>query len=202
MVQKCKCGCGAPVYPPIYGKDRFKGFLKGHNYKAKFPDVRFWTGIKLILGSVCWIWRRNSCNGYGTFQLNGKMIYVHRWAYEYFFGPIPEGMKVLHSCDNPKCVNPEHLSLGTDRDNTRDCIKKGRAWWQNYRSERLDSVLAILRSEGGFCRPKHLAPLLGRRSGYVAQVLRVLTKKGLAVNKDHMYMAIRQKENTCPDTSK
>jgi hypothetical protein len=58
-----------------------------------------------------------------------KKVYVngaHRIAYEECFGPIPDGLQVMHSCDNPACVNPEHLSVGTTQDNTADRTAKGR----------------------------------------------------------------------------
>lgn len=53
--------------------------------------------------------------------------YAHRWSFEYHVGPIPAGMWVMHSCDNPPCVNPAHLSVGTPRDNALDMHRKGRA---------------------------------------------------------------------------
>lgn len=70
--------------------------------------------------------------GYGQFfveKINGKGIHklAHRVSYELVNGPIPENMSVLHSCDNPSCVNPAHLSIGTHMDNMADCAKKGRA---------------------------------------------------------------------------
>ena len=56
----------------------------------------------------------------------GRAKMCHRLAYEFKFGPIPEGMQALHKCDNPKCCNPDHIFIGTPMDNVADCIQKGR----------------------------------------------------------------------------
>ena len=64
-------------------------------------------------------------DGYGVFS-EGKDIRAHRRAWEAFYGPIPTGMHVLHHCDNPPCVNVNHLFLGTDADNNADMMAKGR----------------------------------------------------------------------------
>lgn len=79
----------------------------------------------------CWEWQGKLNNdGYGSFQktINGikTELRAHRRSYEIFRGEIPEGMQVCHSCDNPSCCNPEHLWIGTPKENTQDCIKKGR----------------------------------------------------------------------------
>jgi hypothetical protein len=75
----------------------------------------------------CQVWpRRRDYQGYGLIRLNGKNVRVHRFVWEQTFGPIPVGLLVCHHCDNPPCVNPEHLFLGTHRDNILDSSRKGR----------------------------------------------------------------------------
>ena len=77
----------------------------------------------------CWMWTAAINNkGYGLIhrriQKDGR--FAHRVSYKIFNGDIPDGMLVLHKCDTPRCVNPEHLSLGTQSDNIQDCSNKGR----------------------------------------------------------------------------
>jgi len=77
----------------------------------------------------CWIWLgAKQTSGYGRFY-NGdlnKVIGSHQFSYLYFIGQIPNGINVCHNCDNPSCVNPNHLFLGTQKDNLKDMFKKGR----------------------------------------------------------------------------
>lgn len=81
--------------------------------------------IKLDNG--CWQWTANiSTNGYGQISRNKTTCRAHRIAYNLYIGEIPEGMVVCHKCDNKLCVNPDHLFIGTQEDNIRDCLNKDR----------------------------------------------------------------------------
>lgn len=77
----------------------------------------------------CWIWTGavNCERGYGYFLFDGKPRLAHRASWAMHKGQIPDGMNVLHRCDIPSCVNPNHLFLGTLSDNMQDCAAKGRA---------------------------------------------------------------------------
>lgn len=75
----------------------------------------------------CWEWRAGRTRGgYGGFAVCRRHIGAHRYAYCVYVGAIPYGLRVLHRCDNPPCVRPSHLFLGTDKDNVHDCAAKGR----------------------------------------------------------------------------
>ena len=73
-----------------------------------------------------WIWLGCSCGRYGKFFINNKVDRAHRVSYKIYIGEIPEGLYVLHTCDIPLCVNPQHLFLGDQFDNMRDMSNKGR----------------------------------------------------------------------------
>lgn len=88
---------------------------------------RFWEKVRIGSKEDCWIWTAGcDRDGRGRFKLNGTTVYAPRVSWELYYGPIPEGLYVLHRCDNPSCVNHNHLFLGTLKDNAIDRNLKGR----------------------------------------------------------------------------
>lgn len=98
-------------------KQRFKG-----------PD-QIWKRVEIRKKNECWPWTSKSVNehGYGIVNWKGRTEKAHRIAYQLFYKiKLTKKQHLLHSCDNPRCRNPHHLSVGSQADNIHDCIKKGR----------------------------------------------------------------------------
>lgn len=99
--------------------------------------ARFTAKYRADPATGCWLWTAGkNRDGYGSFwsgvyrhehpKRSPIMVLAHRWAYEQLVGEVPDGLCVLHACDTPACVNPDHLFVGTQGDNVRDCAAKGR----------------------------------------------------------------------------
>lgn len=125
---------------------------------------RFWS--KVDRGGGCWTWKGATLpSGHGRLTANQFQLYAHRFSYEIFYGSIPPGMVVRHSCDNPSCVNPAHLELGTQRDNIQDAFRKERMARGNMLPQakvtpRAVRLMRRIRVETGLYYTK-LGPLFG-----------------------------------------
>ena len=92
---------------------------------AQAAEERFWSRVDK--SGECWVWTAGRMStGYGYFNFAKERRGAHRAAWEFTYGPIPDGLHVCHHCDNPPCVRPDHLFVGTRKDNMRDMLAKGR----------------------------------------------------------------------------
>ena len=90
---------------------------------------RFWPKVADVeFPEQCWIWQASKLPfGYGLLVVGERRIPAHKIAWQEMHGPVPDGLCVLHQCDNPPCVNPSHMFLGTKAENNHDMKAKGRA---------------------------------------------------------------------------
>lgn len=122
--------CGKPVFilplRQAAGEGKYCSTSCYHQHRQQLATERFWSQV--LKTETCWLWQGNrSSKGYGRFGVGYDRIAAHRFAYQLTYGLILPGLFCCHHCDTRLCVRPEHLFLGTQRDNMRDMSSKGRS---------------------------------------------------------------------------
>jgi len=180
----CRCGCGQRTALATVTRRKLgwaKGepypYVQGHNGRRhSLPVMAFWSHVTSGKLDECWEWQGPKVgNGYGRARIAGKSPeYAHRLSYMLHYGPIPDGMYVCHHCDNPICVNPHHLFLGTALDNSADKSRKER----HPRGDRSvvskltwDTVRTIRHL---YATGTHSQSALGRRFGVSSSTIRFI----------------------------
>lgn len=138
---------------------------------------RFWNKVDKKNG--CWTWKGYlDKDGYGNFLFNGKLIRAHRFSWILEHGEISDKkLYVCHHCDNPPCVRPDHLFLGTNQDNMLDMIKKGLMFWRGSRNSQAklkeEQVLKIreMYSTGEYSQQK-IASIFGVNQTLIGFIVR------------------------------
>ena len=121
-------------------------------YERKSTADRFWEKVEIRGKNECWNWTACTIkNGYGHFGFRGKLYTAHRFSWILTNGQIPEGLCICHHCDNPGCVNPAHLFIGTQKDNIQDAINKnrmvGKKGEENNNSSLTEKQVLAIRAE-------------------------------------------------------
>ena len=135
-------------------RERMRQWRLAHGIQPRVHDKtqRFWAKVDKDGPNGCWVWTGDTVRGphrYGRLWTDKRPVTTHRYSWQIHFGPIPDGALVCHHCDNPPCVRPDHLFLGTDRDNIHDMIRKGRAYHPRGEAHQFYRRGDLMRGERG-----------------------------------------------------
>lgn len=141
------------------------------------PETRFWLKVEKPTRPTygkCWLWTGAKTKfGYGKLRINGSYMGAHRFSYELYFGAA-KALCVLHKCDNPSCVNPKHLFLGSKKDNSIDMLRKKRHGSLKIKTETVTKIRELYRA-GGWTQWA-LAEKFKINQAYVSRIVRNLNR--------------------------
>ena len=137
-------------------------------------EIVFWQRVKTSCNE-CWLWtgaKNIKTKKYGRFAHGGQKVQSHRFAYEFCYGQIPDGLQVCHKCDNGRCVRPDHLFLGTNAENMADKLVKGlQLKGEKVNTAKLSAAQVMeIRSRKGE-RPRDLAKEYGVKECTISNIL-------------------------------
>ncbi len=198
-VKLCECGCGEPA--PIATKtNKAKGHVKGHptrfvnGHHSRRPLT--WTAVDCGYETPCWVYDGpKEKRGYGQrICREGERLAAHRFAWVATHGTIPDDLFVLHRCDNPSCVRPDHLFLGTTSDNIRDKFAKGRdvRGEQHPHAKLTEAAVLAIRSD----QRASTAELAKRYGVSATHIRRVITHKAWTTPSPPPQSPSRHDQNT------
>jgi hypothetical protein len=149
----------------------YQSMKRNRVYKSKPLDQRF--NEKVLKTDSCWLWKSTLNNkGYGMLFISKRPKYViktaHRVSWELHYGPIPDDLCVLHKCDTPACVNPEHLFLGTHKDNMVDAARKERIGGIKLTAAQVEEIRAL--GEQGLLH-REIAAMYGVSRNNISQII-------------------------------
>lgn len=159
---------------PAILRNQANGLTRVVEHSKAKAKAGFFAKIKKGGVNDCWEWTASKASSiagqnYGNTWLNGKKWKAHRLAWVFAFGPIPKGKLVMHTCDNPPCCNPKHLAVGTTKENSDDCHRKGRAHHEQgedrYNAVLNDEKVAEIRLRYKFRDPENGGVALAREYG-------------------------------------
>lgn len=131
----------------------------------------------------CWWWEGSvDKNGYGWFWAEGATVTAHRFSYELANGPISEGLQILHSCDQPTCVNPDHLLAGSHKQNVEERWERNPAWGESHHRCKYsdDDIREIRRLAGEGLTYAQIGERFGTGRFYIGEIVRRESRAGVS----------------------
>lgn len=165
------------VAPTLWGENIVSSAWK----RAAVQEV-FSSGYEVDAGG-CWVWKRGKSHGYGQMRVHSVFgsspLYAHRVSYLLFYGAFQKKLVVCHHCDNPVCVNPGHLFLGTQSDNHKDMVSKGRhpKGEGNGQSKLTDADVAKIRTLALTMKQWQIAEAFSLSQAQVSRIVRGVQRK-------------------------
>lgn len=168
---ECKCSCGTRMEASTHSLRSKTGGKSCGCTRRTDVNHSFWSRLERNKATGCWEWQGGTTTfGYGAVGFGTKFYTTHRLAYQLCCGDIPDGLFVLHKCDNPKCCHPAHLYAGTPRDNMIDVAKRGRKKTKLTRDQVKEIRAAC---DAG----KESYPKIGKRFGVSGVMVRRIDKR-------------------------